>query len=64
MIHLNKKMKFLYSSLGYLVSSTLIRAIYPRYLNSLPDLTAHNMSKLDLSDFTILGYLNNKRKNI
>ena len=59
-----KRMKFLYGTLGYLALSTLVWAIHTGYLNLLPDLIVHNVSKLGPSDITILGHLNTKRKNI
>ena len=57
-----ERMKFSHNALGYLALSTLVRAIYARFLNSLPDLAAHNVSKLGPLDITILGHLDIKRK--
>ena len=59
-----ERLKFLHGALGFLALSTLMRAIHAGYLNSLPDLTPHNVSKLGPSDITILGHLDAKRKNI
>ena len=71
MVHANlqqftfiERMKFLHGALGYIPLSTLRRAISAGYLNSLPDLMLHNVSKLSPSDITILGHLNTKRKNL
>ena len=59
-----ERIKFLHGTLGFLALSTLKRAIQAGYLDSFPDLTLHNISKLSLSDITILGHLDTKRKNL
>ena len=59
-----KRIKFLRGTLDFLTLPASKQAIQARYLNSLPDLTPHNVSKLDLSDIAILGYLDTKRKNL
>ena len=59
-----ERIKFLHSTLGFLALSALIRTIHTGYLNSLPDLTPHNISKLGPSDIVILGHLDTKRKNV
>ena len=71
MVHANlqqftsiERMKFLHGALGYIPISTLRRAMSAGYLNSFPDLTPNNVSKLSPSDITILGHLDTKRKNL
>jgi len=71
MVHANlqqftsiERMKFLHGALGYIPLSTLRRAMSAGYLNSFPDLTPSNVSKLHPSDITILGHLDTKRKNL
>ena len=58
------RMKFLYGILGFPLLSTLKRAILAGYLNSFPDLTEKNISKLKTSDITVLGRLDTTRKNL
>ena len=71
MIHANlqqftsiERMKFLHGALGFQPLSTVRRAISAGYLNSFPDLTERNISKLSTPDTTIFGHLDTKRKNL
>ena len=57
-------MKFLHRALGYQSLSTVRRAISAEYLDSFPDLTERNISKLNTPDTTIFGHLDTKRKNL
>ena len=59
-----ERLKFLHGALGFPPLSTLRRAISAGYLQSFPDLTTTNMSKLSTSDITVLGRMDSKRKNL
>jgi len=56
-------MIFLHGALGFPPISTLRRAIVAGYLLSFPDLTEKSISKLPTQDTTILGHIDQKRKN-
>lgn len=57
-----EQMKFLYGSLGSQPLSTIRRGLTAGYLDSFPDLTAQNISKLSPSNITIFGHLDTKQK--
>ena len=56
-------MKFLHGALGFQLLSTIWHTISAGYLNSFPDLTPQNISKLAALDITILECLDAKWKN-
>ena len=58
-----ERMKFLYGSLGSQPLSTIRRGLTAGCLDSFPDLTTQNVSKLSPSEITIFGHLDTKRKN-
>ena len=59
-----ERLKFLHSALGFPPISALRRAIAAGYLLSFPDLSEKTMSKVPTQDITVLGYINQKRKNV
>ena len=59
-----ERMKFLHGSLGSQPLSTIRRGLAVGCLDSFPDLTAQNISKLSPSDITVFGHLDTKRKKL
>ena len=59
-----ERLVFLHGALGFPPISTLRRAIIAGYLLSFPDLTEKNVSKLPTQDTTVLGHMDQKRKNV
>ena len=57
------RLLFMHGALGGPTISTLQRAIRAGYLTTWPELTSSNVSKLKTPDYTILGHLDQKRKN-
>ena len=58
------RLKFLYRAIGSQPLSTIKRAIKAGYLNSWPDFDPKAISKLETPDHTVLGHMDQKRKNI
>jgi len=59
-----ERLKFLHGALDFPPISTLRRAIAAGYLLSFPDMTEKNISKFPTQDITVLGHMDQKRKNI
>ena len=57
------RLLFQHGALGGPVLSTLQRAVKAGYLQTWPDLKEASLSKLKTPDYTILGHLDQKRKN-